>query len=550
MRPLSCTRFAPTGRAPAGIYAWETETFPSTDRTRTLNLAGLRERVRRSLRSVRGAFDLPSILVGVLVVAVMSLGVMAVVFGVIPFSQDRGAQQDLTAHRTAQGAARTQVGKFLDSAGLAGSGYIRQTSNTSFKTNAAGTCYVGVAKSNSGKLFFLTDKIDGPKELISSSSPGCISLPNLQTTVIEAGGILPVPDTSGATLLAWGVGNSGQHGTAQSTSTTAPTALQTLPGMTVSLITTGESQSCAVANAETYCWGGSNADGVIGDGSSSGQIFSPVKITALTGKRVTALSAGQYMTCAIADDEAWCWGTIAGVVNRSPVKVAALAGKTVTSIEAGVRHVCAVADGETYCWGAGSSGALGIGSTADSTVPVRVTALSGKAVTTLAAGREFTCASASDGTYCWGSNLYGQLGIGSQIDQLSPVLVPALSGKDVTSLTASHSSVCAVTGDSMYCWGNNGNGQLGVGDAVNRWVPTLVPSLTGKSNMSVYSGPVSRYACAVADSDVYCWGQNSNGQLGVGDVVERNTPTMIAGLSGRTARSLTTGAFSSFALLK
>lgn len=77
-----------------------------------------RTRLRRILQSTRGAFDLPSILVGVVVVGVLTAGVLAAIFAAIPFSQDKAAQQDLSAVNTAQGVAKTKDGGYLSKPGL------------------------------------------------------------------------------------------------------------------------------------------------------------------------------------------------------------------------------------------------------------------------------------------------------------------------------------------------------------------------------------------------------------------------------------------------
>ena len=120
---------------------------------------------------------------------------------------------------------------------------------------------------------------------------------------------------------------------------------------------------------------GSNSKGELGNNSTTGSSV-PVAVDmsgALAGKAVTAVTAGGYYTCAVADGKAYCWGyNDSGQlgdnsINDSPVPVAvdtsgALAGETVTAISAGRSHTCAVADGKAYCWGYNGSGQLGDGS--------------------------------------------------------------------------------------------------------------------------------------------------------------------------------------------
>jgi photosystem II stability/assembly factor-like uncharacterized protein len=168
---------------------------------------------RPALDSEQGAFDLPSIITGVVVVGVLTAGVLASIFGVIPFAQDNGAKQDNAAIRTAEGVAKAKDGRFMDSAGLVaagylpaatvsaagavddGSGFARVASagqlNYAVATDALGTCYVSVAKSGSGRIYYATDAKSEPAELTPSSAPGCVPAPTLDALVTSVGGFAP-----------------------------------------------------------------------------------------------------------------------------------------------------------------------------------------------------------------------------------------------------------------------------------------------------------------------------------------------------------------------
>ena len=169
----------------------------------------------------------------------------------------------------------------------------------------------------------------------------------------------------------------------------------------------------------------------------------------------TAISAGNFHTCAIADGAAYCWGFGSdgrlgnnSTVNSSvPVAVATRtedgvgasvlpAGAEVTAISAGSLHTCAIADGAAYCWGFGSNGQLGNNSTVSSSVPVAVATISedgvgasvlpaGAEVTAISVGNFHTCAIADGAAYCWGFGSDGQLGNNSTVDSSVPVAVLA-----------------------------------------------------------------------------------------------------------------------------
>lgn len=501
------------------------------------------------LRSTGGAFDLPSILVGVVVVGILTAGVLASIFGVIPFAQDSGARQDLFSYRTAEGVAKAKDSRYLDSAGLGLAGYVQKTANTAVGTDAAGTCYVGVAISGSGKMFYSTDKSADPQELTTASVTGCVSWTSLQTLVTAAGGTLPSPDSTGTKLMSWGIGNSGQNGSGSSRDTVTPGSIDTrLTGSTFKLVAAGEGGACAYTGTDTYCWGDS-WDGQGGNGAVGVQNFTPVKVSALSGKTVTAITGGYKFFCAIADGDVYCWGTIVDVVNATPVKVSAFEGKTVTSIEAGKWHVCAVANTDLYCWGDAYGGALGTEGLGSTPVPALVPALAGKSVTVLAAGDQFTCATASGGTYCWGDNSDGQLGTGDLTTRPTPVAVTALDGKKVTALASGDSFACALADGLPYCWGDNTKGQLGLGDWARRSTPSPVAALSGKT-ITNFAGSSGELLCVLADAVPYCWGHNMMGALGTGDTVNRNIPTRAVVLDGQTVQSMSVGAWNTYAIIK
>ena len=160
----------------------------------------------------------------------------------------------------------------------------------------------------------------------------------------------------------------------------------------------------------------------------------------MNGLTVKSISAGTYHNCAIAsNDQAYCWGDgVQGQLGRSsvtdsyiPVAVTTsgvLSGLTIKSINAGYYNSCAIASNDqAYCWGDGSQGQLGRNSVTDSTVPIAFDTtgvLSGLTIKSISTGYYHTCVIASnDQAYCWGYNLYGQLGNNSNIRSLVPVAV-------------------------------------------------------------------------------------------------------------------------------
>ncbi len=315
-------------------------------------------------------------------------------------------------------------------------------------------------------------------------------------------------DSSGAAYC-WGDNGSGQLGDGNFTSSATPVAVGgVLAGHTLTQIGVGDDYACALdSTGAVYCWG-ANDEGQLGDGSEGPIEGSdvPVAVEAngvLAGKAITQISVATYDVCVLdAAGAAYCWGFNFegefgnGTYGGSDVPVAgasggALAGVPLSQIAMGERGACALdMAGHAYCWGEGDYGELGDGNTNNSTLPVAVDTsgvLAGQSLSQIAVNTWNACAVSQAGAaYCWGDNSYGQLGNGSSVEGSDvPVAVDAsgvLSGVKLTQATVGYQQVCAEdAGDAVYCWGGNGEGQLGDGSTISSSVPVVVgpPPPTG-----------------------------------------------------------------------
>ncbi len=136
---------------------------------------------------------------------------------------------------------------------------------------------------------------------------------------------------------------------------------------------------------------------------------------------------------------------------------------------------------------------------------------------TLTSGFVHTCAIDSGGqVFCWGRNLYGQLGDGSTTTRTAPTPVVGIS--DATAVVAGQWHTCAVvTGGAVKCWGNNDDGQLGNGTAgADEHTPVIVSGLTSTMKLTA-----SFYNTCALDSigQVRCWGEGASGQNGNGSAL-------------------------------
>ena len=118
---------------------------------------------------------------------------------------------------------------------------------------------------------------------------------------------------------------------------------------------------------------------------------------------------------------------------------------------------------------------------------------------------------------CWGSGNYGQLGTAETTDSTTPVEVDLGQGRTARAVDAGWHHTCAILEDGpLVCWGRNHAGQLGVGDRVDKLVPTVVSLGTGRSAQAI--SLALTHTCALLDDhSVKCWGGNAQGQVGMNE---------------------------------
>jgi alpha-tubulin suppressor-like RCC1 family protein len=166
------------------------------------------------------------------------------------------------------------------------------------------------------------------------------------------------------------------------------------------------------------------------------------------------------------------------------------------------------------------------------------------AVTSISAGHWFSAAAIDGAVWTWGINTDGQLGDGSVIWRPGPARLPGLSG--ITAVVASMAdphTLALQSGGTVWAWGQNTQGQLGDGTTLQRNSPVPVPGLTNIKALAAGSG--SNMALQ-DDGTLWTWGNNSYGGLGDGTTTERFSPTHLAGISQVTA--IASGAFHDLAL--
>lgn len=234
---------------------------------------------------------------------------------------------------------------------------------------------------------------------------------------------------------------------------------------------------------------------------------------------------------ALGSNTAGCLGTGDTHSSLQPRKVNVLCGKgIITFAYGGGPHVLALTEnGEIYAWGHNGYSELGNGSTNQCLTPTLCVNLQDKTIVQIACGSHHSMALTKEGeVYAWGQNNCGQVSNGIGTNQSAPRKVnTALAGKVVVSIACGQTSSMAVTDvGEVYGWGYNGVGQLGIGNYVNQLSPVKVSGLNGIVIEKIVCG----YAHTLALSDegvVFVWGGNGYGQLGIGNKANVCAPTKV-----------------------
>lgn len=301
-------------------------------------------------------------------------------------------------------------------------------------------------------------------------------------------------------------------------------------------IASGTAVSCALDAGQAYCWG-DNHNGALGHGSDEPMSALPVPVAG--GHSFHQIAAGYEHICALdAAGATWCWGANASSVLGAPPQVFSSNvplqvedAPTFSKIFAGLFHSCGLtAAGKAYCWGSNWAGELGTGSDGGSLMtPTEV--VGDHVFETLGLGESLSCGIDDAGKlWCWGQG--ARLGLGKEppAEKMpAPVEIPI--GKTLQSIAAYAGHICVLDSDGgIWCWGDAYRGQLGIPPAEDHRLrvttPTRIPG--DRTFESIFVG--SQHSCAIdASGSAWCWGLNSDGQLGVGDINSGHEPREVLG---------------------
>lgn len=285
-----------------------------------------------------------------------------------------------------------------------------------------------------------------------------------------------------------------------------------------------------------HCWG-SNTFGTLGNGTKTDH-SKPARV----GNGIwQSVAAGALHACGIDDSGGLsCWGySYSGRLGIGRVNEDALVPTRVgddtdwTRVSAGNAHTCGQKQsGVIHCWGYNQNGALGINEDTDdgevyvSYEPLPVSETEGWPL--VAAGSEQTCGVRTDGRlFCWGT----RADVINDPSELSFRVPEPFGGEESwRTISLGYGNACGIQEDySLHCWGYNGLGQIGDGSVESKSAPaSTVPSEESWRTSALGS----RHTCGVTVSgSLYCWGNNGNGQFGDGTRQSRRLPTLVGRVS-------------------
>lgn len=366
-----------------------------------------------------------------------------------------------------------------------------------------------------------------------------------KATSVSAGFFYTCAVLAGGDLKCWGQSSWGVlgYGSPDSPRGDAPNELgDALPpvslgaGLTAVQVSAGSDLTCALLEPNsTKCWG-YNGYGAAGNPiPTSGLAPDVLPARTFAPQEAVWVVAGPGFGTALRDDGlVSAWGQTPPNFGAGRV---AVAFDRISIYDNW--HTCAVLDdGDVVCGGVGgslSSGALGYGVAPPGDAPT-VALGTGRTALAVATGFTFTCALLDDQSVkCWGANSFGQLGQGDTTARgtmpasMGDALLPVPLGQPAVAITAGYSHACAILADgSVRCWGQNDHGQLGIGSTNNIGdqagevaALSAVDLGTGRTAVAIDAGG---HTCVVLDNGgIKCWGANTTGQLGQGDVVERGS---------------------------
>ena len=378
----------------------------------------------------------------------------------------------------------------------------------------------------------------GTNDTISRFTPVTTFAGGTNWKQVSCGGQHTSAIKTDGTLWTWGLGVSGLLGTNDTINRSTP--VTTFAGGTNwKQVSCGGYHVSAIKTDGTLWNWGRGTSGQLGTNDTISR-FTPVT-TFAGGTNWKQVSCGQNHTAAIkTDGTLWTWGlgiyTILGIneLNSKSTPVTTFAGGTNwKQVSCGVQHTAAIkTDGTLWTWGRLNYGTIGsnVSITFGGTSTPVTTFAGGTDWKQVSSGSRHTAAIKTDGTlWIWGRNTNGHLGINDTIDRSTPVTTFA-GGTNWKQVSCGGYHTLALRDDEvnkeLYVFGNNNDGQIGIFN--NSFF--LKEVFGSANNWKKVECGYTHIAAIKTDGTLWTWGQGTSGQLGTNDTISRSTPvTTFAG---------------------
>ncbi|KAB1211373.1 Ultraviolet-B receptor UVR8 [Morella rubra] len=344
-----------------------------------------------------------------------------------------------------------------------------------------------------------------------------------------------------------------------------PNLLESTKMFDVQSLSLGRKHAALVTkHGEVFCWG-EEKGGRLGHKINIDVSF-PKIVDSLIGIHVKSVACGEYQTCAITDTgELYTWGDNgcgADLMGEERKKIQWLPcklcgpfeGINVSNVACGEWHTAVVSSsGKLFTYGDGTFGVLGHGNLQSVSQPKEVESLKGLWVKSVACGSWHTAAiidimvdrsqlNAKGGKlFTWGDGDNGRLGHANEERKFLPTCVAQLVDHDFVRVSCGRMFTAGLTNlGTVYTMGSAVHGQLGNPQGKDKSITIVQGKLKEEFVKEISSGSF-HIAVLTSSGRVYTWGKGANGQLGLGDIEDRNSPSLVVALRDRQVESIACG---------
>jgi alpha-tubulin suppressor-like RCC1 family protein len=386
--------------------------------------------------------------------------------------------------------------------------------------------------------------VQGSYSNVGALKTGTMSAPSgvliggtmLGAKAAAGGGIHTAVVLNDGTVRTFGLNSDGQLGVNDAASRSTPVQVFGISSSATAVACGYKHTAVLLADGTVRTFGRNNT-GQLGDNTTVSK-STPVQVFGISSS-ATAVTCGKYHTAVLLSDgtvrtfgdgNSGRLGDNTNVDKKTPVQVWGISSSATAVAGGGYHTAVLLADGTVRTFGYNAQGQLGDNTTVSKSTPVQVWDISSSA-TAVSCGRDHIAVLLADGTVrTFGSNDFGQLGIDNLVSRLTPVQVFGISSSATAIACGDQHTVILLANGTVMTIGRNNNGQLGINvTAGTRMTPVQVFGISSSAVAIACGG--AHTAVLLADGTVRMFGNNTQGSLGVNDLVDRSTPVTVVNIS-------------------